>query len=68
LVNVEICYGTVKQYGKAVDAFNKAVFLSLGNPQLYYYLSTSYKFNGDSINYEKFYQEAVKLDPTLPRP
>jgi tetratricopeptide (TPR) repeat protein len=68
LVNVGICYGTVKQYGKAVDAFNKAVVLSPGNPQLYYYLSTSYKFNGDSINYEKYYQEALKLDPTLPRP
>lgn len=68
LVNVGICYGTIKQYGKAVDAFNKAVVLSPGNPQLYYYLSTSYKFNGDSINYEKYYQEAIKLDPTLPRP
>lgn len=68
LVNVGICYGTIKQYGKAVDAFNKAVILSPGNPQLYYYLSTSYKFNGDSINYEKYYQEAIKLDPTLPRP
>ena len=68
LVNLGICYGTIKQYSKAVSSFNKAVILAPENPQLFYYLSTAYKFNGDSINCDKYYQEALKLDPNLNRP
>ena len=68
LVNIGICYGTIKEYDNAIGAFTKAISLTPPNPQLFYYLATAYKFNGDSINYEKYYQEAIKLDPTLPRP
>lgn len=67
-LNMGVCYGTIKEYDQAINAFNKALSLQPNDAKIYYYLCTAYKFKGDMVNYEKNYQEAFRLDPGLSRP
>jgi predicted Zn-dependent protease len=67
-INLGICYGTIKKYPQAIAAFTEALKQDKQNPNIYMYLATAYKFNGDSLNCNKTYQLGLILDPSLPRP
>jgi tetratricopeptide (TPR) repeat protein len=68
LVYLGIANGAKNQFKAAISYLKQAAVIQPEGSQIYYYLSSAYKYSGDSINAEKFYQEAYRLDPTLERP
>jgi tetratricopeptide (TPR) repeat protein len=68
LVCLGIANGAKNQFKAAISYLKQAAVIQPEGSQIYYYLSSAYKYSGDSINAEKFYQEAYRLDPTLERP
>jgi tetratricopeptide (TPR) repeat protein len=67
-IGLGVCYGSINQFDLALNYLNKALVIQPNNAKTYYFLSMAYKFSGDTINYEKCFQKAQQLNPSLFKP
>jgi tetratricopeptide (TPR) repeat protein len=60
LMNLGSTYGTLQKYDKAIEYFLKSDQYNPGNPEVYNFLSMTYKFMGDNANAEIYSHKKEK--------
>jgi len=64
-IKLGILFTRKKEYNKAIDILNLVLNNDYNNPEIHLQLANIYKAAGDKINYEKYLNNAIKIDPNL---